>query len=70
MNVNDIVQQRIEAARRKAEADRKRREELARARAKGVTKRHATKLRRLAEKGFALAPTLDLSNESTAASSA
>ena len=47
MNVDDLVQQRIEAARRR-EADRKRqRAELAAARAAGLARRHAAKLHRL-----------------------
>ena len=47
MNVEDLVQQRIEAARRR-EADRKRqRAELAAARAAGLPRRHAAKLHRL-----------------------
>lgn len=49
MNVDDIVAARIEAARRKAAADKKRREELAAARRAGLARRHAQKLRRLAE---------------------
>lgn len=68
MNVNDIVQQRIEAARRKAEQDKKAREELAVARAKGLARRHAAKLRALAERGCELAPTFD--NTSISASGA
>jgi hypothetical protein len=68
MNVDDIIRERIEAARRKAENDKRRREELAAARAAGLAKRHVQKLRRLAEKGRALAPTLD--NTTYAASSA
>jgi hypothetical protein len=48
MNVNDIVAARIEAARRKAENEKRQREELAAARAAGVAKRHAQKLYRQA----------------------
>ena len=66
------VEQQIAAriARVRAEEERKRqqREELARRRAAGLARRHAAKLRRLAEKGRALAPTLD--NTSIAASGA
>ncbi|MFJ2964252.1 hypothetical protein ACIPIC_18375 [Streptomyces collinus] len=70
MNVDDIVRERIEAARRKAAEQKRIREELAAARQKGLAKRHAQKLRRLAEKGSELAPPLDLSNETLAASGA
>lgn len=66
MNVNDIVAAKIEAARRKAENDKRLREELAAARTAGLAKRHAAKLRRLAELGQELAPTFD--NSSFAAS--
>lgn len=68
------VEQQIAAriARVRAEEERKRleREELARRRATGLAKRHAQKLRRLAEKGRDLAPTLDLDNNTLAASGA
>lgn len=47
MNVNDLVQERIDAARRKIAADKKRREELAEARKHGLARRHAQKLRNL-----------------------
>ena len=70
MNVNDIVAARIEAARRKAEEQKRIREELARRRAAGLAKRHAQKLRLLAELGQQLAPPVDLTNESFAASGA
>lgn len=68
MNVDDIVAARIEAARRKAEQQKQAREELARRRAAGLARRHAQKLRRLAEKGWELAPTFD--NSSPVASGA
>ncbi|MGP4008175.1 hypothetical protein [Streptomyces sp. 4N124] len=61
MNVDDVIRERIEAARRKAENDKRRREELAAARTKGLARRHAAKLRRLAE---------SLDNQSLAASGA
>ncbi|AZQ35941.1 hypothetical protein EJ357_22690 [Streptomyces cyaneochromogenes] len=69
------VEQQIQAriARAKAEAERKRqqREELAAARTAGLAKRHAAKLRRLAEFGQQLAPIFDPdSNETLAASGA
>lgn len=68
------VEQQIAAriARVRAEEERKRREreELAAARAKGVARRHAAKLRQLAQRGLDLVPPLDLSNESFAASGA
>lgn len=66
------VEQQIQAriARVRAEEERKRleREELARRRTAGLAKRHAQKLRRLAEKGSDLVPTLDLNNNTLAAS--
>lgn len=68
MNVDDIVAAKVEAARRKAEQQKRLREELARRRAAGLAKRHAQKLRRLAEKGQQLVPTLDLNNNTLAAS--
>ncbi|MEU7726136.1 hypothetical protein AB0B78_12945 [Streptomyces sp. NPDC040724] len=46
MNVNDIVAERIEQARRKIEQKRRRREELAEARRHGLQARHTAKLRR------------------------
>lgn len=70
VNIEDLIRERIEQARRKDEAAKKRREELAAARAKGVARRHAQKLRRLAQKGLELAPPVDLSNQSLAASGA
>ncbi|WP_328757485.1 hypothetical protein [Streptomyces sp. NBC_00271] len=48
MNVDDVIRERIEAARRKAEADKQRREELAAARTAGLPHRHARKLYNLA----------------------
>ncbi|MFH9225939.1 hypothetical protein [Streptomyces lydicus] len=47
MNVNDIVAERIEAARRRAAFNKRRREELAKARRAGLVQRHANKLRNL-----------------------
>ncbi|MFE3522229.1 hypothetical protein ACFXOD_11645 [Streptomyces sp. NPDC059161] len=44
MNVNDLVQQRIEAARRKIQADRARRAQLAAARRRSLAARHSQKL--------------------------
>jgi hypothetical protein len=70
MNVDDIVAARIEAARRKAEEQKRIREELARRRTAGLAKRHAQKLRRLAEQDLELAPPVDLSNQTLAASGA
>lgn len=52
MNVDDIVQARIAAARIKAEQEKQRRAELAAARKAGLARRHAAKLRRLAEAAF------------------
>ncbi|WP_269857956.1 hypothetical protein [Streptomyces sp. RPT161] len=48
-NVNDIVRIKIEEARRKVEAARKRRTELDAARQAGLARRHAAKLRHQAE---------------------
>lgn len=45
VNVDDVVRERIEAARRKAEQEKQRRAELAEARRHGLAKRHAAKLR-------------------------
>lgn len=69
MNVDDIVRQRIEAARRKAEQQQQVREEFAKARARGVARRHAQKLRRLAERGFELAPPATLFDNTSLAPS-
>ncbi|KUN03952.1 hypothetical protein AQI95_21165 [Streptomyces yokosukanensis] len=52
MNVDDVIRERIEQARIKAEREKRRREELAEARRIGVARRHAAKLRRLAEAAF------------------
>ncbi|WP_327282285.1 hypothetical protein OG723_12305 [Streptomyces sp. NBC_01278] len=49
MNVNDIVQERIDAARRKTAAKKRARQELAEARNCGLEARHAAKLRRWAK---------------------
>lgn len=61
MDVNDLVRERIEAARRKAELEKQRRAELAEARKRGLARRHAQKLRNLAEA---------ISNETLSASGA
>ncbi|MFJ7229820.1 hypothetical protein ACIQVF_09775 [Streptomyces tendae] len=45
MNVDDIIAERIAAARRRAEADKQRRQELAEARQHGLAARHAQRLR-------------------------
>ncbi|WP_236244522.1 hypothetical protein [Streptomyces sp. CC210A] len=47
MNVNDIVAVRIQAARWKAAQQQRRRADLAAARQRGLTARHAQKLRNL-----------------------
>ncbi|EGE43195.1 hypothetical protein GTY83_19175 [Streptomyces sp. SID4928] len=47
MNVEDVVQERIAAARRRIANDKKRREELAEARKHGIAARHRQKLARL-----------------------
>lgn len=46
MNVNDIVQERIAAAKQKAEQRKRHREELAERRKYGLQARHAAKVRR------------------------
>ncbi|MFF3912668.1 hypothetical protein ACFYZB_04155 [Streptomyces sp. NPDC001852] len=46
MNVDDVIAERIEAARRKAEDAKRRRAELAAARTAGVARRHTAKLNR------------------------
>lgn len=51
MNVDDIVAERIEAARARIEAARRRRTALAAARQRGLAHRHAQKLARLRAQG-------------------
>ncbi|MET8172822.1 hypothetical protein [Streptomyces clavifer] len=48
MNVDDVVTARIEAARVRIQAAKRRREELSAARRRGLAARHAAKLRHLA----------------------
>lgn len=48
VNVDDVVRERIEVARRKIRADRERRARQKRARDAGLALRHAAKLRNLA----------------------
>lgn len=48
MNIDDVIRERIEAARRRIVADKERRVRLAAARTAGLAKRHAQKLRNLA----------------------
>lgn len=50
MNVDDVVAARIEAARVRAQATKRRREELSAARRRGLAARHAAKLRHLAQR--------------------
>lgn len=52
MNVDDVIAERIEQARIKAEREKRRRAELAAARRRGLAHRHAAKLRHLAEAAF------------------
>jgi len=52
MNVEDLVRERIQRARWKAEQEKRRRAELAAARERGLAFRHAAKLRHLAESAF------------------
>lgn len=47
--MNDVVRERIEQARIRAEREKRRRAELAEARRRGLPYRHAAKLRRLAD---------------------
>jgi hypothetical protein len=49
VNVEDVIRERIAAARAKAEADKRRRQELAEARRRGLAARHARKLRNQAD---------------------
>ena len=51
MNVNDVVAEKIAAARARAEATKRRRAALAAARQRGLGFRHAAKLRRQASVG-------------------
>lgn len=62
-----MIRERIEQARIRAEAEKRRRAELAEARKAGLARRHAQKLRRLAQLGLDLAPPAD--NTTPAASS-
>ncbi|WP_322984636.1 hypothetical protein [Streptomyces sp. S584] len=50
MNVDDVVQERIAAARARIQAAKRRREELSAARRRGLAARHAAKLRHLAQR--------------------
>lgn len=50
MNVDDVVAEKIEAARIRIAAAKQRREELAAARRRGLAARHAAKLRHLARR--------------------
>lgn len=47
MNVDDVIAERIAAARRRTEAAKRRRAALAAARQRGLARRHAAKLRNL-----------------------
>ncbi|MFF7158127.1 hypothetical protein [Streptomyces sp. NPDC008139] len=49
MNVEDVIAERIAAARRKAERERAERLARRKARARGLAQRHAAKLRHLAQ---------------------
>lgn len=66
-HVEQQVAARIAAAKAKAEADRRRRAELAAARQAGLVRRHAAKLARL---GLDLAPPINPSNQTLSASGA
>lgn len=47
MNIEDVIAQKVEAARRRIATDRDRRERQQRARSAGLAVRHAAKLRNL-----------------------
>jgi hypothetical protein len=49
VDVNDVVAELVEQARIRVEREKRRRQELAAARTAGLARRHAQKLRRLAE---------------------
>ena len=67
-HVEAEVQRRIAAAKRRAEEQQRVREELAKARRAGLARRHAQKLRALAERGLDLVPRDQFNNTSPAAS--
>lgn len=69
-HVEQQIQERIARVRAEEERKRKEREELAARRAKGLARRHAAKLRQLAQRGLDLVPPVDLDNQSYAASGA
>ena len=69
-HVENEIQRRIARARAEEERKRKQREELAAARQAGLARRHAQKLRRLAERGLDLAPVFNSDNSTFAASGA
>lgn len=50
MNVDDVVRAKIQAAQRRAANKKQRRAELAEARQHGLARRHAQKLRNLADR--------------------
>ncbi|MET8765829.1 hypothetical protein [Streptomyces sp. NPDC004658] len=60
MNVDDVVAEKIAAARAHAEAAKRRRAALAAARQRGLAARHAQKLARLAEKETPMSTTTDI----------
>ncbi|MEU1908140.1 hypothetical protein [Streptomyces hygroscopicus] len=57
MNVDDVIAERIAAARRRIEAAKQRRATLAAARQRGLARRHAAKLRNLATPSVGVAAT-------------
>lgn len=69
-HVDRAIAERIARVRAEEERKREEREERARRRAAGVAKRNARRLFNLAQRGLELAPPVDLSNESLAASGA
>ncbi|MGW4975417.1 hypothetical protein [Streptomyces mirabilis] len=69
-HVEQQIAARIARVRAEQERKRKEREELAARRKAGLAKRHAAKLRALAERGLDLAPPTSLDNTTLAASGA
>lgn len=69
-HVEQAIAARIARVRAEQERQRREREELAAARTAGLARRHAQRLRNLAQHGLDLAPPVDLDNTTLAASGA
>lgn len=67
-HVEQQIAARIARVRVEEERKRQQREEFAARRAKGVARRHAAKLRQLAQRGLDLVPPVSLDNQTLAAS--